>query len=207
MLSTAEGYSPDANSFAAQRSARPGKEFDLVAPPVRRRVEASHARSEDISVLLENAKVAMGVALAREDVVARIACDNPDSVWVFRRRGRIVGGFAMLMLNRVGLSALLANKCDFAEPPASLLAPYGTRPSAIYVWAVLGASVASEGIAQVIARVQQCPYELSDVFATPATEDGLRFMQGLCFRPVPGHPRSLHQYVRLVNRAPPSGHG
>jgi hypothetical protein len=149
----------------------------------------------------------MGVTLARKDMVTRIACGNPDSVWVFRRRERIVGGFAMLMLNRVGLSALLSDGFDFAEPAASLLAPYGTRPAAIYVWAVLGASVASEGIAQVIARVQQHPYELSDVFATPATEDGLRFMQGLCFRPVPGHPRSLHRYVRLVNRPPPSGHG
>lgn len=203
MLSSADEYSRDANSFALQRGARVGKEFDLVTVPGRQRLEANRAGADDISVLLESAKVAMGVTLARKDVVARIACDNPDCIWVFRRHGRLAGGFAMLMLNNDGLSALLADRLDFAAPAAALLAPYGTRPAAIYVWAVLGASVAAEGIARVIARVQQYPYELADIFATAATDDGLRFMRGLGFRPVAGHPRALHRYVRLVNRAPP----
>jgi len=90
---------------------------------------------------------------------------------------------------------------DLSDPPASVFAAPGDRPGGIYVWALLRSSaVAAEGIARVIVRLQQFPYERSDLFALPATPDGLRFMRGLGFRPVAQHPRALHRYVRVANR-------
>ena len=91
------------------------------------------------------------------------------------------------MLNRLGLEALIGDALDLGDPPTSVLAAPGDRPAGIYVWALLRSSaVAAEGIARVIVRLQQFPYERSDLFALPATPDGLRFMRGLGFRPVPG---------------------
>jgi hypothetical protein len=177
-----------------------GKQFDLVTLPPRQRVEACRARIGDLAALLHNAEAAMGVSLASEATVARIALAHPDTLWTFRRNDRVVGGFAFLMLNEAGLSALFADRLDFGNPPLEFLQPPGRRPAAIYVWAILGSAVGSEGIARVIVRMQQYPYERADLFALPATDDGLRFMCGLGFRPVPGHPRSLHRYVRLANR-------
>jgi hypothetical protein len=108
------------------------------------------------------------------------------------------------MLNRRGVEALIGDALDLGDPPTSVLAAPGDRPAGIYVWALLRSSaVAAEGIARVIVRLQQFPYERSDLFALPATPDGLRFMRGLGFRPVPGHPRSLHHYVRFANRQEP----
>jgi hypothetical protein len=146
----------------------------------------------------------MGVTLAPAITVARIARAHPDSLWGFWRHDCFVGGFAFLMLNRRGVEALLGDAIDLADPPPSVLAAPGDRPAAIYVWALLRSSaVAAEGIARVIVRLQQFPYERSDLFALPATPDGLRFMRGLGFRPIPGHPRALHHYVRFANRQKP----
>lgn len=108
------------------------------------------------------------------------------------------------MLNRHGVEALIGDALDLGDPPTSVFAAPGDRPAGIYVWALLRSSaVAAEGIARVIVRLQQFPYERSDLFALPATPDGLRFMRGLGFRPVPGHPRSLHHYLRFANRHEP----
>jgi len=177
------------------------KEFDDVTLPAGQRVEARRVRIADIPLLLGQGEAGMGVALAPAITVARVARAHPDSLWGFWRHERFVGGFAFLMLNRRGVEALLDDTIDLSDPPASVLAAAGDRPAGIYVWALLRSSaVAAEGIARVIVRLQQFPYERSDLFALQATPDGLRFMRGLGFRPVAQHPRALHRYVRVANR-------
>jgi hypothetical protein len=177
-----------------------GKEFDLVALPPRQRVDAGPITTADIPNLLRIAGAAMGVSLASEDVVTRIACAHPHAVWSFRRNERVVGGVALLMLNASGLAALLQDSFDLNDPPAALMVAPGERPAAIYVWAILGVAFASEGIAHAIIRLQQPPYEQADLYAMPATDAGLRFTCGLGFTLVPGRSRPLYRYVRLANR-------
>lgn len=191
----------DRPASATQDRPRRLKEFDDVTLPAAQRVEAKRVRVADIPLLLGQGESRMGVALAPAITVARIARAHPDSLWAFWRHDRFVGCFAFLMLNRRGVEALLDDTIDLSDPPASVLALPGDRPAGIYVWALLRSSaVAAEGIARVIVRLQQFPYERSDLFALPATPDGLRFMRGLGFRPVPEHPRALHRYVRVANR-------
>lgn len=186
---------------ATQNRPRRLKEFDDVTLPAGQRVEARRIRIADIPLLLGQGEAGMGVALAPAITVARIARAHPDSLWGFWRHDRFVGGFAFLMLNRRGVEALLDDTIDLTDPPAGVLAVPGDRPAGIYVWALLRCSaVAAEGIARVIVRLQQFPYDRSDLFALPATSDGLRFMRGLGFEPVPEHPRALHRYVRVANR-------
>lgn len=191
----------DRAASATQDRPRRRKEFDDVTLPAGQRVEAKRVRIADIPLLLGQGEAGMGVALAPAITVARIARAHPDSLWGFWRHARFVGGFAFLMLNRQGVEGLIDDTLDLSDPPASVLAAPGDRPAGIYVWALLrSAAVAAEGIARVIVRLQQFPYERSDLFALPATSDGLRFMRGLGFQPVPEHPRALHRYVRVANR-------
>jgi hypothetical protein len=192
-------------SHLTRRISIRGKEFDLVTLLPRRRVNAWRGRLGDIPALLRYAEAAMGVPLAPQATVTRIACSHPDSVWSFWLGDRLVGGVALLMLNADGHAALFADTIDLSDPPSSLFAQPGERPAAIYVWAILGAALASEGIAHAIVRLQKHPYERADLFALPATDDGLRFTRGLGFHLVPGHPRALYRYVRLANRTQSSG--
>jgi len=192
-----------ATDGTSQRSPYSGlrtKEFDEVTLPPRQRIVAKPAEIRDIPLLLRHAEAAIGLSLASVETVARIACAHPDSLWSFWCRDRLVGGFAMLMLNGQGLVALLSDSIDLSDPAPTLLASPQERPAGIYVWAVLGPAIAAEGVTRVIVRLQQYPYERSDVFALPATSAGLRLIRGLGLHLVPGHPRALYRYVRFANR-------
>lgn len=192
---------------ATARGGWRGKEFDAVVLPPRQRFDAGPITTRDIPYLLGLAEAAMGVSLASEAVIARIACEHPHAVWSFRRRERVVGGVALLMLNPSGLTALLRDDFDLSDPPSAFITQPGGRPAAIYVWAILGAAFASEGIAHAIVRLQQPPYERADLYAMPATEAGLRFTCGLGFTLVPHRQRPLYRYVRLANRVHPDLEG
>jgi len=137
---------------------------------------------------------------ATRDVVARVVAQNPDSLWVVVREGLLVGCSAFMMLNDYGLSALISGDIDMRDPAPSYLTPAGEKPAAIYVWALASPSVAADGIAKIIMRLQSPPYERADLYASPATSAGLRFLRALGFEPIPGHPRNLFRYIRLVNR-------
>ena len=178
-----------------------GKEFDLVAVPGRRRLVVAQAKGNEIRPLLRTAEAAIGSTLAPESVVARVAVAHPDSLWTFRRTDQIVGGAALLMLNSPGLEALLAGNIDLADPPPAFLAHPAAAPAAIYVWAIFGPSIAIEGIAYVIVRLQSDPYRFADIYALPHTRNGMRFTLGLGFHEIPDHPQHLLRYVRIVNRA------
>ena len=201
MTSIATAFASDRAPCAQLPARRAPKEFDHVRAPRRPRLHVRRAEAGDIPELLRSAEAEIGAALASERAVTAIAAAHPDALWVFLRDGRIVGGFAMLMLDEAGLAALLADRIDLRQPSTALLARPGEAPAAIYVWAVLGRALAAEGIATVIERLQAPPYGSADIFALPASAHGLRLMRSLGFRPMPGHGRGLHVYVRLANRS------
>jgi hypothetical protein len=179
------------------KSKRP---LDLVEVPSRLRLVVAPSRPEEIQPLVELAERATGVELAAPAVVTRVSEFNRESLWTFRRHGRIVGGIALLLLNGQGLSALLTNTLDLSDPPSQLLVPPNTAPAAIYAWALLGPSLAAEGIVRVIRRLREPPYHRADFYTIPVTRDGFRFMIDFGFEPVSGHVRSLFRYARLANR-------
>jgi hypothetical protein len=205
-MASAAAYRPsDRIVGVSQSSWSRGKEVDLVTLPPRPRIDAQCGQISDIPQLLRSAETVMGVSLAAVGAVTRIACAHPDSLWSFRRHGRLIGGAALLMLNSRGLTALLDDQLDLVDPPSPILASPGQRPAAVYIWAMLGTAVAAEGIAHAIVRLQQYPYEKADLFATPATDNGLRFTRGMGFQLMLGRQRALYRYVRLANRTQPSG--
>jgi len=200
--------------WVASASVRPGiscapqhgrrtREFDRVVPRRAGRTVARTVRPDEVQPTLKAVSAAIsGMVAASEQVVTRVLAKNPESFWVFVRDGQLLGCSALLMLNTAGLAALLADEMDILDPATGFLTPAGERPAAIYIWALASPGYAADGIAKVIMRLQAPPYDRSDIYASPATEQGLRFLRSLGFEPIPGHPRNLFQYVRLANRTP-----
>jgi hypothetical protein len=200
MLSGATVPAWDTTPCAPQQ-AFPTKDFDRIVAPRFGRTVARRARMGEIGPTVATAANAIQrMSAATREVVARVVSQNPDSLWVFVRDGLVVGCTAMMMLNEAGLEALLAGEINMRDPAAAYLTAAGERPAAIYIWALASPSVAADGIAKLIMRLQAPPYERADLYASPATDAGLRFTRGLGFEPVPSHPRNLFRYIRLVNR-------
>jgi hypothetical protein len=189
--------------LALQQRKKTKRELDLVQAPPRCRLLVAPARREQVGPLVAIARRSTAAPLAPLDVVARVAAAHPETLWVFYRGRDIVGGAALLMLNAAGLRALLADQLDLGDPQPQLLSAPQEKPAAIYNWALLGPSIAAEGIARVIVRLQLPPYANADLYASPVTREGLRLMLGLGFVPVENHPRPLFCYRRIANRREP----
>jgi hypothetical protein len=185
--------------ICAPQQDRRSRELDwAVAPPLAATL-VRRARSKDLRPLLELAQTLIGGEHATEDAVRRVAIHRPDSIWAFVHGTRMVGVFAMLLLNTLGLESLLARGMNTRDPSVGLLATPAEAPAGIYLWAVAHSS-ASDGILQMFERLQISRYCSADIFAVPATDSGLRFLRGWGFQSLAGHPRNLHHYVRLTNR-------
>jgi hypothetical protein len=180
-------------------------DLDLARFPNRGRLHVAPAKPREIAPLVASAQEATGVVLASVEIVATVAGKNPEALWVFHRGDRIVGGVALLMLNREGLAHLRADALDLRDPPRDCLASPGQAPAAIYVWALLGRSVAAEGIGRIIERLQSAPFRDADLYAFPATRSGRSLMLALGFEPVPAHPRALYRYRRRARDGSPAG--
>jgi hypothetical protein len=176
------------------------KDLDFIRIPGRARVLARRADAADLDSLLSFASGAVGSALASKEVVARITAAHPDSVWMFKLDGKIVGGVALLMLNDEGLQALLCGSIDLLDPPVRYVVDPAVPPAGIYCWAVIGPSVAAEGILRVLAEMRAPLYARSNFYSMPNTEDGVRFTEKMGFHLIPGLPHRLYRYVRAANR-------
>jgi hypothetical protein len=176
------------------------KDLDFVRFPRRARIVAARVGPEELETLLSVASSAVGTALAAKETVSRIATAHPDAVWTFKLHGRIVGGVALLMLNAEGVTALRDGTIDLLDPPLRYVADPRLPPAGIYVWAVVGPSVAAEGILRVLAEMKAPRYARSDFYAMPNTPDGVRFTERMGFRLIPGLPHRLYRYVRSGNR-------
>jgi hypothetical protein len=180
------------------------RELDGILAPVCGPTLVRRARPEEVGQLLLVAQTLIGGTLASEATVRRVMACRPDTLWIFLRHGHIRGGMALLMLNHAGTRALRAGTLDARDPAPALLAPAAAMPAAIYVWAVAH-RLAADGIVKIFAKLQLPRYAAADVYAVPITPAGRHWMQGWGFTPVPGDPRSLHHYVRWVNRSQQSG--
>ena len=185
--------------ICALQQDRPSREPDRAVAPHLSAILVRRARTQDLRPLLELAQTLIGGEHATEGVVRGVAIHRPDSIWAFVHGTRIVGVFAMLLLNAAGLKSLLAQKINTKDPSMEFLATPDEVPAGIYLWAVAHSS-ASDGISQMFGLLQSAPYCSANIFAAPATARGLRFLRGWGFQPVIGDTRNLQQYVRLANR-------
>jgi hypothetical protein len=182
----------------------PPRELDLAAVPAAASTIVVRARSHDVHLLVEAARALIGGKLAEEEVVRRVWSKQPDSLWAFFQDERMVGGFAMFMLNAAGAEALLAGNLDASEPGDEYLAGSDETPHGIYLWAIAH-SGASDGVLKMFTRLHAPPYNSATIYGAPVTRSGREFLRKWGFVPVPDGPPNLFQYIRRANR--PIQHG
>jgi hypothetical protein len=164
-------------------------------------IDASPATTTELPIVEAIAKNEIPSISAGRNVLERIHEWNPESVFPFRSKGKILGGVAFLYLNNLGFEALILGEFDFACPDLKLLARPSEKPAALYIWALAARGRAVAGMGNVSRRMHQKPFSGADYFAQPTTRDGLRFTQEIGFEPFPSGQPDLWTYRRICNRA------
>ncbi|MCW5696468.1 MAG: hypothetical protein KIS96_06990 [Bauldia sp.] len=124
--------------------------------------------------------------IAPEPVVAALSARDPESLWAFERDGRLIGAFALLKLNAIGVARLVAGHMTMGNPATETLAEPGEAPAGVYFWALLARGRARLGVSRVLRWLQEPQLRRADLWATPVTPDGQRFVDNLGFLPVAG---------------------
>jgi hypothetical protein len=160
-------------------------DFDEMALLPARHVVARPAKPEEISGLTKLAAEAIPALAAAEPVVRRVHRHIPDSIWaVANRQGQPVGVYAMLLLNRAGLGALLAGDFDSADPLNVHLAEQGERVAAVYLWAIVTPGLAIEAFRVISLWLRSPKMRGADIYTRPTTQAGLRLSVRLGFEPI-----------------------
>lgn len=124
--------------------------------------------------------------IATNDVVRRVARDNPDSFWGIRRvtsQGAAPRGLAaFLMLNEAGVTALVSGQMDATDPPAEFLVGQHEKPAAIYVWLVHAKGLLAPALGLVMEKLKTPLYRDVDMIARAVTQEGDQFNDSLGFQ-------------------------
>ncbi len=160
---------------------------------------------EDVPRLLEAAGKVIG-QLASIETVLRVAETNPDSIWVFSRKGRqrAEGFVSMLLLNAAGRIALLDGSLDLLDPQQEYLVAQHETPAVIYIWASYTPGLMAAGLKRVYDRFDSPHYAGADVISTSFTLRGHRAMMNRGFRKgIEFKGRHLDQFY-ILPRSPES---
>jgi hypothetical protein len=157
------------------------------------------------------AQLAELAAVAREEIpgvnasvagLNRFLRDDPESIFAFQRRGKLLGGIAFLYLNCRGHDALLLDGIDLKNPTCEYLARPDEEVSAIYVWALAGNGRAVAALGNVSAYLREPRFVNANYFAQPSTIAGRDLLVALGFRQIPSFQPDLWCYERPWNRLP-----
>jgi hypothetical protein len=117
------------------------------------------------------------------------------------RSDKVIGLYAMIMLTRSGLNALLTGTFRPNAPSASHCATPADETAAIYKWAVLARGIASGVFAHMAQILASEKYRKIDFYGNGATADGIRIMKVLGYHHLEGYAfPNLYMYQRLPNR-------
>lgn len=121
------------------------------------------------------------------ETMVQVFAHNRDAFWLIEHLAskseapRTIGFYAFLPLNADGREALETHKLDTANPPLSMLTPFGEAPAALYVWAVVARRLL-RSLMPAIARALGSLYTDAPIFARVVTEDGRKAGVGTGFR-------------------------
>jgi hypothetical protein len=177
------------------------KEFERL--PVSHHVTVRPITFAEISPVAEFAKRHLpSLRLDNLSNIERIVEIDSDAIQVFEAEGQLVGLYAMLFLSRQGLNALINDQFDGGNPAGEFIAGRSDRPVAVYTWFVACPGRAVTGFGNVAKFLRGERFAKADLYARPASPEGLRLMKGIGYRPVTLDSNGLYRYTRLCNRMP-----
>lgn len=190
---------PMLDSRCSVATKSPRRDFDTLKP-------ARHiiVRSADESDVVDAADFAThhlpDLDLGNLSNYRRLIAFDPDCIQLFYLKEKLVGIFAMLFLNELGLSALANGDLIVQNPSFDFLAPRTVKPAAVYASLVVCPGRAVAGIGTVATKLRQSRFAAANIYARPVTESGRRIMEGVSFVPLLPGRTDLYHYVRLCNR-------
>lgn len=120
-----------------------------------------------------------------------------------RKNAQFVGYYSFLHLNQEGREKLEGGTLDVKHPDVKYIVPYGTRPAAIYVWAIVARKV-NRYVMPLIAKALGAElYGGIPLYATAGTMGGYGAMKGVGFEGAKDKDAGLGQLFRL-DAPPPS---
>jgi hypothetical protein len=175
----------------------PRHELDRLSPSTV--IDAGPATQQELAQLAAIAKREIPGVNASAGLAQCLTAD-PESIFSFRRAGKIVGGIAFLHLNCGGHDALLLDNIDLKNPQGQYLARGDDTVAAIYVWALAGYGRAVLGLGSVAAHLRSSRFMDADYYAQPSSKDGRELLIALGFRPIPSFQPDLWCYQRPWHR-------
>ena len=185
-------------------SIKPKKDFDSIALTLNGSMTVLPAKSEQLPEALAFVRNNIPGKLASIEVAREILTYNRDNIYLTWRGSKLVGVYAMIMLNHIGLERLLLGEFDPHDPERVCLSMSLATPSAIYKWAVVAPGMASQSIRHVSQILQKPRYSVANLYAHPTTLDGRRIMENLGFEGIPAMATDLYRYERKIFHKNPS---
>lgn len=168
--------------------------LDLIPPS--RRFTLRPVEECEIGRLIEAAARDIPAMKVIEPAIRRVFSYNRETILAVISSKGLIGGFAILYLNRAGLERLLRGSFSVADPDLSHLASPGETPSALYAWAMYLPGQAVAAMGNVMQFVRRPGLAEIDMYARPGTLKGWRFMERTGFERVAGGPADLFVYRR-----------
>lgn len=167
------------------------------------------AKEDELVPIHELTKDQISADIAPLSVVQRVYQHNYDSFWTVNRASdpsrtdaTLAGYFGLLHLTPVGREHLEKGTFDAHEPDLRLIVPSGTRPAAIYVWAIIARKTGRVATHLLALALGAELYGGVPIFATAGTLGGMNLMKGYGFSGARGSEAGLGQLFRLdqINR-------
>jgi hypothetical protein len=162
------------------------------------------SRERELGDIHELTKREISADVAPRSVVEAAYKRNRDTFWTVNRAfdeskadARMVGYIGMLHLSPLGRERLESGDFDAHEPDIRLVVPSGTRPAAIYVWAIIAPKVGRLATSLVAQALGAELYGGVPIFATAGTLRGMNLMKGYGFSGARGSASGLGQLFRL----------
>jgi len=120
-----------------------------------------------------------------------------------RKNALFVGYYSFLHLTKDGLELLEKGTLDVLHPDIKYIVPYGERPAAIYVWAIVARKVNKYVMPLIAKALGKELYGGVPLYATAGTLGGYGAMKGVGFEGAKEKNAGLGQLFRL-DAPPPS---
>jgi hypothetical protein len=175
-------------------------EFDSL--PATAMVEVRPAAYIEIPAISAMARSMVPGVQVGEQGLLRHHLHDRESILVFVRRGRLLGGMAFLYLGARGHEALMSGELTPTHPDFDLLAGSDEQVDAIYIWGMGAIGRGIAGLGKMSAFLRRPRYVNANCFAQPSTAAGRDLMIATGFRPIASLQPDLWCYERPWKRLP-----